>query len=207
MGFLLGAYPERWSKMWGQKPHSLSLVFSDEKLVPMQLLLNFEKSTGTNFQVKVIPSYFLFQTEVQKTDLIFVPFNWYENSLPLMFDSPTMTDFTDFLFTDFISLRIASAQFLPVFWRVEKNKLQNSSDLMLWGFSVGKKKSESNPAAFELIQFLLKDPARMESWIQQTKLASTLKASDQYKNISENLKASQLREYPLSELSIKHQLD
>lgn len=205
VGFFSGAYPQKISEALGKKKAPLSLVFSDEKLVPMQALLDFEKSTGTSFQVKVIPSYFLFQAEIASSDLIFIPFSWYENSLPLMIDSPSLIDFTELLFSDFASLRLASGQFFPIFWQVEKNKGHN--DLLLWGFSVGKKKTEVNQTALELISFLTKDASRMQTWVQQTGLNSTLNSSNSFAKIPDSQKAQQLRNHPLSELNLKHQLD
>lgn len=199
LGFYLGAYP--------QKDSTLTLIFSDEKHIPLQLLLDFEKSTGISFQAKVIPSYFLFQTEVQKADLIFVPFFWFENALPLMMDSPDLKEFYSELFADFTTLRLSSgSQFLPLFWKVEKSK-SDQKDLWLWGFSIGNSKSEHIPETKRLISYLMQNPERIKLWAQQLQLASTLRESDSIPEFPENLKASSFRQHPLPQLKLKHQIE
>ena len=208
VGFFAGAYPEKILQFSGQKPKHLYLIFSDEKQVPMSLLLDFEKSTGVSFTAKVINSYFVFQSEAQKADLIFVPFSWFENALPTMIESPAMEDFTSLLSADFISLSLSSNHFLPVFWKVGKKSTSTTpSELLLWGFAIGKKKADTDQNSYALISYLIQDPARMRTWMNQVGLASSLKMSDSLNGIDENLKAKKLRDHPLSQLSIQRLID
>lgn len=193
LGFYLGAYPK--------KTATLQIVFSNEKHVPMNLLLDFEKSTGISFQAKVIPSYFLFQTEIQKSDLIFVPFFWFENALPLMMESPDLKEFYGELFPDFTSLRLSTEQFLPLYWQVDKKSL------WIWGFAIGNSKSENIEEAKKLITYLTENPERLKKWTEQIGLASTMEKSDSTPGFPENLKASSFRQYPLPELKLKHQIE
>lgn len=199
LGFYLGAYP--------QKKSSLTLIFSEEKHVPLQLLLDFEKTTGISFQAKVIPSYFLFQTEVQKADLIFVPFFWFENALPLMMDSPDLKEFYPNLFPDFTTLRLSTQQFLPLYWKVESRQSIGQKDLWLWGFSIGNSKSEHLQETKKLISYLTENPERIKQWTEQLQLASTLEKSDDIPGFPENLKASSFRKHPLPQLKLKHQIE
>lgn len=198
IGFYLGAFPKKNS--------TLQLIFSDEKQVPLKLLLDFEKSTGISFQAKVIHSYFLFQTEVQKADLIFVPFFWFENALPLMMESPDLKEFYGELFPDFTSLRLSTEQFLPLYWKIEEHN-PDQKDLWIWGFAIGNAKSENAEEAKKLITYLTENPERLKSWTEQIKLSSTMEKSDSIPDFPENFKASSFRKHSLPQLKLKHQIE
>ena len=201
-GYLKGAYPEKLMQLSGQKPQHLNLIFSNEQQVPLDLLLDFEKNTGITFTAKVISSYFVFQTEAHNADLIFIPFAWFENALPTLIDSPSLERYSNLLSADFLSLKLSSNQFLPLFWQIN-----NEGELLMWGFAIGKTQNTYSENSFKLISYLAEDSSRMQAWLKKMNMSSSLKMSDSLPTLDDNLKAKKLRDYPLSKISIKRQID
>jgi hypothetical protein len=190
-GFFFGAYPEELAQISGRQSHVLTLIFSSEQYVPQKLLQDFEKSTGISYEVKIINSYFSFQSEAQKADLLFIPFSWFENALPTLIESSSLGKFSHLVSSDFLSMRLSKDLFLPIFWKVEKN------ELLLWGFANGKKESDTKESVYQLISYLLERPERSRLWTEQADVDSCLK----------DIRSKHtLRDYPLPQLSIQHQL-
>jgi hypothetical protein len=198
----MGAFPETWQKLRGHNPDKITLLTSDQKLIPKQFLYDFEKATGKTVELRTVESYHLFKIEAQSVDLLFAPLSWLASFPEILSEPPQLQKMLDLLSTDFASLKLDLQYFLPVLWKPEDKG--DKTHLQIWGFATP---LESNGTPQDLIFYLLENKNRLRAWAQSTDLKFTLKATDQIDDFPEAQKSSQLRNLPLPKLVIDQKLE
>lgn len=208
IGFLIGAFPDQVKKLQGQNSDPLKILFSDEKMIPRELMLEFEKSSGVRVKIQVAEGFYLFQSEVNKNDLLFAPLSWFGSLKEQTQPHPLFEIYLPKLFPDFFSPRLASTSFLPLFWFIDKIPIQTDHDkihaeLSLWGFFTGNEKKNFHPQLEILMAYLLENPERFARWAEQVHKPTTFPIE----KIAESLRPQQIREYQLSKLKILDRLE
>lgn len=193
LGLAKGIFPNEWRYIFGKPTSSIQLLTSKSQLVPLSALIEFEKTTGIRIDYKIIESFHLFQTEVQKSDLLLAPLSWVsENSG----DLPHAEELAELLDEDFRSLKLKPEKFLPLFWSVTPNQ-----ELQLWGFYTSKD-TELHPETWHLISYLLQDADRLAGWVLRVGSPSTLQSMNARNDLSTELKPIHLRSFQLSKLKL-----
>lgn len=201
IGFGIGAFPDRWQKLQGRPAGHLVLVTSDPRILPEQFLFDFQKATGIPVEVKSIESYHLFRTEAQQADLLFAPLSWLGSFPEALKELPSQDEYRHLLSTDFQTLKLDLAYFLPILWKTESR--EGRTHLVIWGFATPKPNSTG---ISELLNFLLTSDRRLKDWATLTGLNFTLESTDQIKEFPESQRAQRIRDVSLPNLVIDQKL-
>lgn len=198
IGFSIGAFPDRWRELKGERSDTLVVLLSDKNLLPVQFLLDFEKATGTRVEIKIVDSYHLYRTEAGQSDVLFAPLSWLGNFAEILKPIPGQNEFQGLLSSDFLTMKFDLNFFLPVLWKTEI-QADNREHLLIWGFATpNPQKSE----IYDLIAFLLNNRIRLQEWSQFMPLAFTLEESNSLEAFPEKQRADQIRQVSLPNLVI-----
>ncbi len=196
IGAFRGAFPNEWRTFFGKNASNIYFIASDRKLIPIQTLIDFEKTHGLRVEFQAIDSFHLFQSEVHKADLLLAPLAWVPESSTSNATLPQIADLQNLLDEDFRSLKLRPEIFLPLFWSVHANQ-----ELKLWGLYT-LKETALHPDVRLLIQYLLQDPERMAGWVLRTGSPSTLESMNSRNDLSMELKPIHLRNFQMQSLKV-----
>ncbi|MEZ0393123.1 MAG: hypothetical protein ACAH59_12955 [Pseudobdellovibrionaceae bacterium] len=198
IGFGIGAYPQFLRSLRGEKPDYLVLLTSDTKLIPLKLLLAYEKATGHTVQLKEISTYHLFRTEAASADLLFAPLPWLNQFQTILEPLPHLNELQSLLSTDFISLKLELNFFLPVLWKTAI--IDERSHLLIWGFATS---NEDQKEVLDFLNFILTSPNQLRDWSAALpEMSFTLDLTNQIESIPESQRADQFRNVSLPGLII-----
>lgn len=197
IGFTMGAFPDRWRELRGEKSGPLLVLTSSPELIPSQFFLDYEKATGNRVELKIVESFHLYKIEAQEADLLFAPLSWLGSFGEILKPLPGQDEFHALLSTDFDTLKLDLEFFLPVLWKTEQR--DNQLHLRIWGFAT----SQSDREEIEsLMSFLLTNPVRLQEWSAQMPYAFTLQESNVLTKFPETQRAQQIRQVSLPNLVI-----
>jgi hypothetical protein len=202
IGFGLGAFPYQWQKFFGGTPQSLVVLLPEARLLPRSFLLDFEKATGIDVDVKVVDTYLVFRSEAQNADLLLAPLSWLGNDPETLSPVVRKDAFHRLLSADFQSLPFELKNFLPVFWKTEFRG--EKTHLIIWGFAIPKDRDTEGD---KLIEFLIRSKQRLKNWTMQTGLGSTFQSSNVISDFPDELRALRMRDISLPNLLIEQKIE
>jgi ABC-type glycerol-3-phosphate transport system substrate-binding protein len=200
VGFLMGIYPHQVQKFVGAPTSELKILTSHPDLIPQEMIKAFEKETGIQVEVKTAESIHLFRFEGQSADLLLAPLSWMNSFRELLKDLPDSSQTQELIAADFQTLSLPSNLFVPALWTTE-NK-DGKTRLLVWGFASFHENSQTK----KLLKFLLGSEDQLLNWSKNTPFKFATELSNQSKNLPKNQRASEIREIPLSTLSIEDQM-
>lgn len=203
IGFGIGAFPDQWRKLRGERPDTLVVLLSGSDLIPTQFFLDFEKATGNRVEIKIMESYHLYRTEAGTADLLFAPLAWFGSFSEILKPLPAQDEFHQLLSSDFISMKLELSYFLPVLWKTE-NQSDGRQHLLIWGFATAKPDKDE---IHQLLSFLLHNQIRLQEWAQATPLSFTLQSSNEIQKFPELKRAQTFRDVELPNLVIDQKND
>lgn len=192
-GYFFGAYPDSLKKYLPGSNQEITLGTYIPEHFSENLLILIYEMTGVEVRLKKITD----ETQILQNDLIFVS----ASEISLEVTKPIeIEDFSAKLYPDFQDSTPNAKTIFPIGWKLNTDADKRSRIEILYFLGLNPQKKE---AIRKVIDFF-SEPQFHKVWLRESGLNSTLAISVDWPADLESQKASQLRNYPLSQIDIDH---